>query len=129
MSNKPTIPTVPSTVSAFTNDSGYITPSPLIGVGQTWTNVTSSRVLDTTYTNTTTKPIVLNIYVRRDGISTAGVGVSIGGGIVIPISYDSNSGGGNNAVGNIIVPVGMTYNVSVISEEPISSILSWWELR
>ena len=128
LSNKPTIPTVPSTVSAFTNDSGYITSSPLLGAGQAWTDVSSSRLLDTTYTNTTAKPIVLNIYVYRNAASSAGVGVSINGGIVIPISFSSNSGGGNNAVGNIIVPAGMTYQVSVISE-PLSGILSWWELR
>jgi len=36
LSNKPTIPTVPTNVSAFTNDAGYITSAPVQSVnGQT----------------------------------------------------------------------------------------------
>jgi hypothetical protein len=41
LSNKPTIPTVPTNISAFTNDSGYITSSALTGYEQTSNKVTS----------------------------------------------------------------------------------------
>lgn len=49
--NKPTIPTVPTNVSAFTNDSGYITSSALTGYEQTSNKVTSisSSSTDTQY--------------------------------------------------------------------------------
>jgi hypothetical protein len=41
LTNKPTIPTVPTNISAFTNDSGYITSSALTGYEQTSNKVTS----------------------------------------------------------------------------------------
>ena len=51
LSNKPTIPTVPTNVSAFTNDVGYITSSALNGYAtQTWVGqqgyITSSAIVN-----------------------------------------------------------------------------------
>jgi hypothetical protein len=39
----------------------WATPASSLGVGQSWTDMTSSRVLGTTYTNSTGKPIAVNI--------------------------------------------------------------------
>lgn len=96
-----------------------------IGYNQTWQGVT--RVMGTTYTNDTGKPIMLVARADRSGVSTSGIGISFNGGGVIPICYGTNSNGGNTAVGSIIVPVGATYVLSVISESLTS--YSIWELR
>ena len=98
-----------------------------IGVGQTWQDVTSSRAMGTTYTNSTGKPIMLIARAQRSAVSTSGIGVTINGVGVIPICFGTNSNGGNEAVGSIIIPLGATYVLSVISEALTSFTI--WELR
>lgn len=58
LSNKPTIPTVPTKVSAFTNDSGYITGSGSI-TGNAATATTATK-LGTANKGSATQPIYLN---------------------------------------------------------------------
>ena len=58
LTNKPTIPTVPTNISAFTNDSGYITSASL-----TWTNVSGKPNFATvatsgSYNDLTNKPTI-----------------------------------------------------------------------
>ena len=60
LTNKPTIPTVPTNVSSFTNDSGYITSASL-----TWTNVSGKPNFATvatsgSYTDLTNKPALFS---------------------------------------------------------------------
>jgi collagen type VII alpha len=98
-----------------------------IGVGQTWQNVTASRAMGTTYTNSTGKPIMLIARAQRSAVSTSGIGVTINGVGVIPICFGTNSNGGNEAVGSIIIPVDATYVLSVTSEALSSFTI--WELR
>jgi hypothetical protein len=102
------------------------TPAGGIGDGQTWQDVTSSRTMGTTYTNSTGKPIMLVAQANRNGASTSGIGITIGG-VFVPVCYGTNSDGGNTAVGSIIIPIGATYVLSVTSE-PLSSY-SIYELR
>ena len=83
--------------------------------------------MGTTYYNTTGKPIMLIAQANRNAVSTSGIGVSIAGGGVIPICYGTNSGGGNSAVGSIIIPSGVSYVLSVTSEA--LSNYSIFELR
>jgi hypothetical protein len=45
-------------------------PATGIGYSQTWQNVTGSRALGTTYTNSTSKPIMVNVSVAVQGSST-----------------------------------------------------------
>ena len=58
LTNKPTIPTVPTNVSAFTNDAGYLTQHQDISgkldtsAVKTTTNTTQGNVYDVTYINT-----------------------------------------------------------------------------
>ena len=102
------------------------TPAGGIGIGQTWQDVTSSRAIGTTYTNSTGKPIMLVGQANRNGQSTAGLSITISG-VLVPLCYNSNSGGGNTAVGSIIIPTGATYVLSV-SSEPLNSY-AIYELR
>lgn len=101
-------------------------PTGGIGDGQTWQDVTSSRAMGTTYTNSTGKPIMLVARALRNAVSTAGIGITMNG-ILIPICFSTNSDGGNEAVGSIIIPIGATYVLSVISES--LSTYSIYELR
>ena len=100
-----------------------------IGVGQTWQNVTGSRTSSTTYTNTTGKPIQVNIRCRVvasnaslnpeltlevDGIGLAKVGVS-------------PNGSAMTVFGTLtaIVPPGSTYRLTGNN----GSVDVWAELR
>lgn len=113
---------------AGTNDTDIITPAKLkgyldnkmFGVGQTVQNVTASRALSTTYTNSTNKPILISITVSGvndnltttltvDGVAVARVGNSNQYGQVKNISY--------------VIPPSSTYSVTG------SPITLWTELR
>ena len=75
-----------------------------IGVGQTWQDVTASRVAGTTYTNSTGKPIYL--YVRM-GVGAYDLQLTING--TIPFNMSNNNGRGSVQA---IVPNGSTYAIA-----------------
>jgi hypothetical protein len=100
-------------------------PNTSIGVNQTWQAVT--RTVGTLYVNDTGKPIQLVIQANRNTYSTAGMSVNFNNLITVPVCYNTNSSGGNTAVGSIIIPVGATYVLGVSSEG--LSTYSTWELR
>ena len=93
-----------------------------IGVGQSWTDVTGSRVASTTYTNSTGKTIVvLIVHQRGSGELTSSVAVD--GSTISNFRY------GNEVTQTyqthcVIVPNGSTYQLTMNF-----SISSWWELR
>jgi hypothetical protein len=86
-----------------------------LGYGQTWQNVFSSRVSGTTYTNSTTKPIMVAITTYDINSNTtllvSGIQVGASGGV----------NGQNNQL-TAIVPVGATYVCT-------GGITNWAELR
>jgi hypothetical protein len=90
--------------------------SQVIGIGQTWQDVTASRALGVTYTNTTGKPIY--VLIRHSGVSGNASQVSPDG-ITWMVVTNSSSGGGIN--GSFIVPDGWRYKSA--------NIVSWMELR
>ena len=96
-----------------------------IGYNQTWQDVTASRALGTTYTNSTSKPIMLVVNASRGANSTSMLFISINGGTAFRFAANSNSGGGNYCSGSVIIPVGQTY--AVTSSD--SALTSWLELR
>ena len=93
--------------------------APYLGVNQTWTDVTSSRALGTTYTNSTSKPIYVSIFVTFSNGSSASLVVN---GVTVSIA-NNFAGGGDSA--QAIVPIGGTYSIS----GPYASLASWAELR
>lgn len=99
-----------SVVSAAVNPSNAATiaQSTDLGVGQTWQNVTASRVSGQTYTNNTGRPIQLYIVT-----GTAGSRIQIGSA--------SLSTHGSSLV-QPVIPNGVSYNYSGAFSE-------WWELR
>lgn len=102
-------------------------PSTIVGFGitdalangQTWTNVTASRVIGTTYTNTTGKPLVL-----MANFSAVGQLQWLIDGIGVGTNGDS---GGYNTMITLIIPSGSTYRCVTGSGSP--ALQSWLELR
>lgn len=94
-----------------------------IGVGQSWQNVTGSRALGTTYTNSTGKPI--QVVITGSGISVGCIFTFSVGGTVIGTT--GGTGTVNEyATASFIVPSGATYTATNSSG---TTLLSWFELR
>ena len=102
-------------------DTLYSRTYAIFGVGQTWQDVTASRALGTTYTNTTGKPIQVVMYGApvSSGNNTLVVdGISISS----YITNDTPSGASGTISG--IVPHGSTYSIT-----GSIAISKWSELR
>ena len=102
-----------NTNQALTAAQGKVLNDQAFGVGQTWTALTGSRVIGTTYTNSTGKPIQVCMSVDINNAHFFINGVDM----YIP-DYD---GFGNHY---FIVPNGQTYRL-----EGAGGIHSWSELR
>lgn len=117
--------TVPSTVQGAGGQAMAAMAS--IGYGQTWQNLTGSRAFTTTFTNTTGKPIMVEVTATNstavsstlqfivNGVAT-GVGTSAPPTIGLFVSAPPT-----------IVPHGHTYSVAILGGAPTLS--SWQELR
>lgn len=102
----------PSTIAGF-----GITDA--LGNSQTWQSfaVGTARVIGTTYTNTTGKPIVLKLQCTLSATPAAILinGSSIG-------AYNTSTGN-HNIDAQAVIPIGATYQVTNISPQ------LWFELR
>jgi trimeric autotransporter adhesin len=94
--------------------------SQVIGVSQTWQAVT--RVIGTTYTNSTGKPIMVAITYTSSASSTV-QGLTINGAAV----YCAGSEVGNGSGFSLIVPDGATY--VTLTNSGTLTLVSWSELR
>jgi hypothetical protein len=93
-----------------------------LGVSQTWQDVTSSRTLNTNYTNSTGKPIFIAFnYVNTIGTNDSTITVS---GIEVSSSRTNPEATSGHITLNAIVPNGEVYKI-----ESTSSIRKWLELR
>jgi hypothetical protein len=104
--------TAPSTIQGYGGQALAAMSS--LGYGQTWQNVTGSRVVTTTYYNTTGKPITVFI----SGNSTAFSSFSTGG-----ISFPFTTNTSNVGAGTFIVIPNASYSVT-----NITTITNWNEL-
>lgn len=91
-----------------------------LGFGQTWQNVTASRVAGTSYQNTTGKPIGVAVNIST-GASTRNLQVSTDGSTWVSVFTIPNSA---TATANTIVPPNHYYRV-----DGAQSLNSWLELR
>ncbi|WP_156334287.1 hypothetical protein [Pseudomonas thivervalensis] len=96
-----------------------------IGVGQLWTDLTSSRSIGTTYTNTTGRPIQLAGVAGPASGSATTVIVTVGSMAV----YGNYSGAAGNylAFPMVIIPPGSTYSVAAANGTAV--LVNWRELR
>lgn len=97
------------------------TVSSSFGVGQTYSDVTASRVSGTTYTNSSTRPIMLSIAVRDGGSS-----VTLYVNSSIAIRLDDLAGGSSGYIQIVaVVPSGQTYKL-----DAAGNLMTFWgELR
>lgn len=97
-----------------------------IGVDQTWQNMTGTRAGSVTYTNSTEKPIQVNVTVRNTGSSGGvSVGLQIGGVLVGTSSIPLNVSTTSYAFVTGIVPPGATYLAGITN----GLLDTWAELR
>lgn len=93
-----------------------------LGVNQTWQVVTASRVLGTTYTNSTGKPIMLII--TSYGGTDNGVAISLNSGSAFNFGVANVNTGNAASSGSVIVPAGVTYKIT-----SGGALQTWGELR
>jgi hypothetical protein len=103
-----------------------------LGVGQTWTDLTASRALDTTYTNSTGRPISIVVTANGyNGGSRSWVFLTVNGtnyGQIYTNDYYSASNLTPGVVMiNGIIPAGATYKIT--SGGSASTLLQWSEMR
>ena len=95
-----------------------------LGVSQTWTDVKSSRAVNTYYTNSTGRPIMM--YVNALAGSSQGLIIALGS----PNSLYSNQLYTNSSNGRVslsfVIQNGQTYK---IDQGGTITINDWWELR
>lgn len=107
-------------VTSVNGSTGAVTVASL-GVGQTWQNMTSSRSVGTSYTNSTGKPIAVAVFLSGLGWAQIEInGVST-----------SRCHGDQSQYGSLfgIVPPGATYAVSYFNGWSSSTLDTWSELR
>ena len=99
----------------------------VIGINQTWQNVTGSRSTGVTYTNTTGKPLFLYVCDSGDDASYKYASGWIDG-IRVYLYRDGSSGGSgySGAVLNLFVPAGSTYKVQ---NDGNFTMKTWFEFR
>jgi hypothetical protein len=96
----------------------------VLGVGQTWQDVTSSRVKNVTYTNTTDRPIMVSV--SFIGVPRFDAMVYVDELIVGRTLASAYIGNSNTRV-TAIVPVGSTYRA--VEGLDNRDLFSWYELR
>lgn len=106
------------------SNAATIAQSTDLGVGQSYVDVTSSRSLESVYTNNTGKPIFASLNIRGTTSSVDGVRVLVGGFIVSELL---NIADNHHSQVVFIVPVGSTYAVQ--QTQATINLLRWTELR
>lgn len=95
-----------------------------IGVNQTWQNMTASRALSTTYTNTTGLPIMVSVVLDINSNITVECQMYVDGLLIYHYHNNPNNSGIGTCV-SAIVPPGSTYSITSTG----IPIQSWAELR
>jgi hypothetical protein len=104
----------------------WVSGSGGFGAGQAWQNVTSSRTLNTAYTNSTSKAIMVNVFYQTTG-TVHNLTAVVGGVTVTGMMFNLVFGSLNTGdCFSFIVPAGVSYQVNTTAAP---SIISWAELR
>lgn len=123
----PTAPTQPGTDNSTriaTTAFVQALVASIIGVGQSWINVTGSRAFNTTYTNTTGKPIQVSISITIDvGSGGSTTTFQVGGTTICSLQGDVVHQGPSLSA---IIPAGQTYR---LNRGVNAGISVWAELR
>lgn len=117
---------------AFT---GTVSGVATVGVGQTWTDVTSSRAKDTVYQNTTGSPIMISVTFTTafTAVGRIEVSASSGSGFVIMASadggdyYSSTAQTAHHASVTLVIPNNIYYKLT--GNNTTLALQIWTELR
>lgn len=118
-------------VTAGTDAAKTITPAALknatlvqasIGWGQSYTDMTASRALSTTYTNTSARPIVVSVGFTIP--TTAQLTGYVAG---VAVAWSNSQQSGNNTGLQFVAPPGATYSIGISAGSP--TLLKWVELK
>jgi hypothetical protein len=93
-----------------------------LGVVQTWQDVTSSRAKNTTYTNSTGRPIFIAVAISSN--SVANISFSINGVLVVEFYIPVTAANATTPI-TYVIPAGATYG---FNNGP-ANIATWFELR
>ena len=115
--------TTNDSTKALSAAQGKVLNDKMLGVGQTWQDVTSSRFSGVTYTNNTGRPIVATVSVNDSG-GFSPVTVVVGGVTIINIE---DIGVRGTIPITFVVPIGATYRFN--SNPNLNPIRAWAELR
>ena len=124
LTGNPTAPTQPSSDNSTRVATTAFVKSMAIGIGQTWQNLTGSRAFNTTYTNTTGRPIQVMISITIDvGSGGSSSAFLIDG---APMCYLQGDVVHQGPSLSAIIPAGSTYRLNAGVNAGISA---WSELR
>jgi len=100
-----------------------------IGDGQVWTDMTLARVLGTIYTNTTGRPITVNVKISNTAAVLGSAAIATIGGVIIS-GNTLNTGTTLPASTSItvVVPVGATYAITYGGLTVGVALTTWMEL-
>lgn len=119
--NNTTVMTPLRTAQAIT----ALAPDRGVGVAQTWTDVSGSRVVNTSYQNTTVKPIMVSVSITGGGVGTAD---SLFQCSTDNATWVTVSGRVDSTGISVIVPATHYYRLRDTSST-LPTILFWAELR
>ena len=111
-----------------------VAPNSPIGVDQTWQDVTASRAISTTYTNSTGRPIQVSVSVNSTTNSGCYVRFYINGVVVARQGAAQSSSLDARANVSLIIPNGNTYKIENADQAGNNgqgqiALQTWFELR
>lgn len=110
-------------VAPATDNNHAVRRDQSFAIGQTWQDMTASRALGTTYTNTTGKPITVHIlYVGSGGNVKLNATIN---GVTFTAATTANVNGAETTC-SVVVPPGATYSFAPGAS---ATLLQWHELR
>jgi hypothetical protein len=120
-SSNPITVTGALTATTVVGNGAALTSLPVLGVSQTWQNLTSSRAKNTTYTNSSGKAIYVMV---SHGVAGSGLISATVAGAASSIYIWAGTG----FLTPFIVPVGATYSLTD-GTGSVGGLFSWMELR
>lgn len=99
-----------------------------VGISQTWQNMTASRALATTYTNSTGVPIAVEVTLMSTTSGQLSITPTVDGVSLGQTIYPAGASGFAFSRA-FIVPPGSTYSIGTASSSATPSLSRWVELR
>lgn len=109
-----------ATINGITPTSLVTAQASMIGVNQTWQDVSASRANTTNYVNNTGKPIMVNVQYNQTGNNGAALLVDS-----VTVSQGAQQGVATGNMVSAIVPNGSTYRLNAGT----NGFIIWAELR